>query len=147
MKSVNVKPADFTKKWVIVDATDQTLGRLASQVASVIRGKHKPTFTPHLDTGDNVIVINAAKIKLTGNKWSEKRYFHHTGYIGGIKSLSAQELRERNPERLVTIAVEGMLPKSKLGRQLHGNLRVFADASHNLESQKPVPMSTRLNKN
>ena len=147
MKSVNVKPADIKKQWVIVDATDQTLGRLASQIASVMRGKHKPTFTPYLDTGDNVIVINAAKIKLTGNKWTDKRYFHHTGYIGGIKSLSAQEMHARYPERLVTIAVEGMLPKSKLGKQLHTNLRVFADAKHNLEAQKPVAMSSRLQKN
>jgi large subunit ribosomal protein L13 len=146
MKSVNVKPADFQKKWVIVDATDQTLGRLASEIASVMRGKLKPTFTPYLDTGDNVIVINAAKIKLTGNKWTQKHYFHHTGYIGGIKSLSAQQLHERDPSRLVTIAVEGMLPKSKLGKQLHTNLRVFADAKHDMEAQKPVPMGTRLQK-
>lgn len=147
MKSVNVKPADIKKQWVIVDATDQTLGRLASQVASVMRGKHRPTFTPYLDTGDNVIVINAAKIKLTGNKWTDKHYFHHTGYIGGIKSLSAQEMHARYPERLVTIAVEGMLPKSKLGKQLHTNLRVFADANHKMEAQKPAAMSNRLNKN
>lgn len=147
MKSVNVKPADITKQWVIVDATDQTLGRLASQIATVMRGKHKPTFTPYLDTGDNVIVVNAAKIKLTGNKWAQKHYYHHTGYIGGIKSLSAQEMHARYPERLVTIAVEGMLPKGKLGKQLHGNLRVFADAKHNMEAQKPVAMSNRLQKN
>jgi large subunit ribosomal protein L13 len=143
MKTYSIKPADIKKKWVVVDATDQTLGRLASQVAYVLRGKNKPTFTPHLDTGDNVIVINASKVRLTGNKLNDKIYNHHTGYMGGIKAIVASELLDKNPERLVEIAVKGMLPKTKLGRKLHGNLRVFPAEQHGQASQKPEVMSVR----
>lgn len=146
MKTHSIKPSDIQKKWVVVDASDQTLGRLATEVARVIRGKHKPTFTPHLDTGDNVIVINAAKVKLTGKKWTEKFYHHHTGYVGGIKQASASELLEKNPERLISIAVRGMLPKGKLGRHLNTNLRVYADDKHGHEGQKPEVMGTRTKK-
>ncbi len=146
MKTYSVKPADIKKKWVIVDATDQTLGRLATEVARVLRGKHKPTFTPHLDTGDNVIIINAAKVRLTGNKLQDKFYYHHTGYMGGIKQISAGDMLAKNPDRVITKAVHGMLPKTKLGRALHTNLRVYADDKHGQDAQKPVAMATRTQK-
>ena len=146
MKTVNVKPTDVKKKWVVVDAAGQTVGRLASQVASVLRGKHRPTFTPYLDTGDNVIVINAAKVEFTGNKWRDKLYQHHTGYMGGLKTQSAQKLRETYPERIIEGAVKGMLPKSKLGRSLMGNLRVYAGAEHKQSAQNPEPMAPRTAK-
>lgn len=141
MKTHSIKPVDIKKKWVIVDATNQTLGRLASQVAYVLRGKHKATYAPHLDTGDNVIVVNCAKVKLTGNKWTDKMYHHHTGFMGGIKEASAQEILAKAPERLVAIAVKGMLPKTKLGRALATNLRVYADEQHGQDAQKPVKVN------
>jgi large subunit ribosomal protein L13 len=146
MKTFSVKPSDIKKKWVIIDAADQSLGRIASEIAAVLRGKNKPSFVPHLDTGDNVIVINAAKVKLTGNKWTDKLYQHHTGWIGGIKSIAARDLLAKHPERLVVSAVRGMLPKSKLGRHIYTNLRVYADDKHGQEGQKPVPAQPRLQK-
>ncbi len=146
MKTHSIKQSDIKKKWVIVDAADQTLGRLATEVARVLRGKHKATFTPHLDTGDNVIVINAAKVKMTGTKLTDKFYHHHTGYIGGIKQKSASLILETNPERLISIAVRGMLPKNKLGRGLGTNLRVYADDKHGHEGQKPEAMALRTKK-
>lgn len=146
MKTHSIKQSDIKKKWVIVDAADQTLGRLATEVARVLRGKHKATFTPHLDTGDNVIVINAAKVKMTGTKLTDKFYHHHTGYIGGIKQKSAGLILETNPERLVTAAVRGMLPKNKLGRGINTNLRVYADDKHGHEGQKPEAMALRTKK-
>ena len=146
MKTHSIKQSDIKKKWVIVDAADQTLGRLATEVARVLRGKHKATFTPHLDTGDNVIVINAAKVKMTGTKLTDKFYHHHTGYIGGIKQKSASLIMETNPERLISIAVRGMLPKNKLGRGLSTNLRVYADDKHSHEGQKPESMALRTKK-
>ena len=141
MKTHSIRPVDIQKKWVIVDATNQTLGRLASQVAYVLRGKHKPTYAPHLDTGDNVIVVNCAKVKLTGKKWTDKVYHHHTGFMGGIKEASAQEILAKAPERLIAIAVKGMLPKTKLGRALATNLRVYADDQHGHDAQKPVKVN------
>lgn len=144
MKTFSVKPSDITKKWVVVDATDQTLGRLATEIARVLRGKHKPSFTPYLDTGDHVVVINAKKIKLTGKKWEDKFYRHHTGYMGGIKQIAARDLLERDPTRLVTLAVRGMLPKKSLGKHILTNLRVFADAKHEQEAQKPEAFPVRL---
>lgn len=146
MKTHSIKQSDIKKKWVIVDAADQTLGRLATEVARVLRGKHKATFTPHLDTGDNVIVINAAKVKMTGTKLTDKFYHHHTGYIGGIKQKSANDILDTNPERLISIAVRGMLPKNKLGRGLSTNLRVYADDKHGHEGQKPEAMALRTKK-
>lgn len=146
MKTVNVKPADINKKWVVVDAAGQTVGRLASQVAMVLRGKHRPTFTPHLDTGDNVIIVNAAKVVFTGNKWRDKFYYNHTGYIGGMKSKSAQDVLESHPERLLETAVKGMLPKNKMGRHLMTNLRVYADGDHRQGAQQPEPMTERTKK-
>ena len=146
MKTHSIKQSDIKKKWVIVDAADQTLGRLATEVARVLRGKHKATFTPHLDTGDNVIVINAAKVKMSGSKLTDKFYHHHTGYIGGIKQKSANDILDTNPERLISIAVRGMLPKNKLGRGLSTNLRVYADDKHGHEGQKPEAMALRTKK-
>lgn len=146
MKTHIVKPSELKKKWVIVDAADQTLGRLATQIASVLRGKHKASFTPSLDCGDNVIVVNAGKVRLTGNKMRDKLYNHHTGYMGGIKEISAQHLLDKHPTRLVEIAVKGMLPKTKLGRQILTNLRVYADDKHGQDAQKPEPMANRLAK-
>ena len=143
MKTHVVKPAEIKKEWLIVDATDQTLGRMASQISYVLRGKHKPTFTPHLDAGDNVIVINVDKIKLTGNKWRDKFYYRHTNFIGGIKATKAQDMLKDNPDRLVKFAVKGMLPSNKMGRKLLGNLKVYAGNEHPHESQKPVPMAAR----
>lgn len=143
MKTHIVKPVDFKKKWVIVDAAGQTLGRLASQVALVLRGKHRPIFTPYMDTGDAVIVINAAKIKMTGNKLDDKMYHHHTGYMGGIKSITARDLLAKSPEKLVGGAIRGMLPKNKLGREIATHLRVYPDANHGQEAQKPEPMAVR----
>ncbi|WP_090253022.1 50S ribosomal protein L13 [Lishizhenia tianjinensis] len=137
-KTVSGNKETADKKWLLVDAEGQTLGRLASKVAKLIRGKHKPNFTPHADCGDNVIVINAEKIVLSGNKWSDKTYIRHTGYPGGQRSLTAEELMAKRPIRLVEMAVKGMLPKNKLGRQLYRNLKVVEGAEHTHEAQKPV---------
>ena len=125
------------KKWLVVDADGQSLGRLASKVAYVIRGKHKPSFTPHADCGDNVIVINAEKIALSGNKLEDKDYIRHTGYPGGQRILSVKEMFDKHPERVVEKAVKGMLPKNKLGNKLYSNLKVIIGSEHNMEAQKP----------
>lgn len=143
MKSVSVKPADVKKQWTIVDAAGQTVGRLATEVARVLRGKHKSDFSPHIDGGDFVVIVNAEKIKMSGLKLADKFYFHHTGWVGGIKSISARDLLATKPERIVTAAVKGMLPKSKLGRQIAGNLKVYAGTDHPHKAQNPVPMVTR----
>lgn len=132
------KPAEVEKKWVIIDASGLVVGRLASLIALRLRGKHKPTFTPHVDDGDNVIVINAQKVALTGNKYEDKRYYHHTGFPGGIKERTAKTILEgRFPERIVEKAVERMLPRGPLGRRQLGNLRVYAGAEHPHEAQQP----------
>ena len=136
-KTVSANKETADKKWLLVDAEGETLGRLASKVATLIRGKHKPNFTPHADCGDNVIVINAEKVELTGKKWSDKTYIRHTGYPGGQRSLTAEELREKRPMRLVEMAVKGMLPKNKLGSQLYKNLKVVVGTEHAHEAQKP----------
>lgn len=136
-KTVSANKATVTKDWVLVDAENQALGRLASKVAKLIRGKYKPNFTPHVDCGDNVIVINAEKISLSGKKWDAKEYIRHTGYPGGQKSLTATELFKKGPERLVEKAVKGMLPKNKLGSALFRNLTVYSGAEHDHEAQKP----------
>ncbi len=144
MKTYSIKPTDVKKQWRIIDAEGQVLGRIASEIAHILRGKNKVTFVPHLDTGDNVIVINAAKIKLTGAKWTDKLYQHHTGYMGGIKQIAAQDLMAKHPTRLVEFAVKGMLPKNKLGRLLFTNLRVYADDKHGQDAQKPLKAEPRL---
>jgi len=136
-KTVSANKATVTKEWVLVDAEGQTLGRLSTKVAKILRGKYKPDFTPHVDCGDNVIVINADKINLTGKKWDAKEYIRHTGYPGGQRSLTASELFTKAPERLVEKAVKGMLPKNKLGSALFRNLKVYAGSEHGQEAQKP----------
>ena len=136
-KTVSANKATATKEWVIVDATDMVLGRLASKVANMLRGKYKPNFTPHADCGDYVIVVNAEKIKLTGNKLADKVYIRHTGYPGGQRKRSVQEMLAKFPERVVEKAVKGMLPKNRLGSQLYRNLHVVVGAEHKHEAQKP----------
>ncbi|MCD2258603.1 50S ribosomal protein L13 [Psychroserpens luteolus] len=136
-KTISANKATVNKEWVLVDAENQTLGRLASKVAILLRGKHKPNFTPHVDCGDNVIVINAEKINLSGNKWNDKTYIRHTGYPGGQRSLTANELFGKDPARIVEKSVKGMLPKNKLGADLFRNLNVVVGSEHKHEAQKP----------
>jgi large subunit ribosomal protein L13 len=140
MKTYSARPADVEKKWLLIDAEGLVLGRLASQVAKILRGKHKPIFTPHLDCGDNVIIVNAGKVHLTGNKVADKTYHWHTGYPGGIKSRTAGQILEgAHPERVVMKAVERMVPRGPLGRQQMKNLRVYAGPGHPHEAQQPEP--------
>ena len=136
-KTVSANKATANKEWLVVDADGQTLGRFASKVAMLIRGKYKPNYTPHVDCGDNVIVINAEKIQLSGKKWTDKSYIRHTGYPGGQRSLTAIEMFGKDPARLVEKAVKGMLPKNKLGSALYRNLYVYAGAEHQQDAQKP----------
>ncbi|MGB0881613.1 MAG: 50S ribosomal protein L13 [Vicingaceae bacterium] len=136
-KTVSANAATVDKNWVIVDAQNETLGRLASKVAFLIRGKHKASFTPHVDCGDNVVIINAGKIKLTGNKWDEKKYITYSGYPGGQKVATASEVMAKNPIKMVEKAVKGMLPKNKLGSALFRNLYVYEGAEHQQEAQQP----------
>lgn len=133
----SAKRSDNKEKWSIIDAKDKVLGRVATEVASRIRGKNNPLFTPHADTGEWVIVINADKVRLTGNKWDQKQYHRHTGYMGGIKSITARELLEKKPGELIKKAVKGMLPKNPLGRKLNTKLRVYAGDEHPHSAQKP----------
>lgn len=140
MKTQSFRKVDQPQTWYVVDATDQVLGRLATRIATVLRGKHKPTYTPHEDLGDHVVVINAGKVRLTGRKWTDKMYRHHTGYIGGLKETTAGKLREKDPTRLVTTAVQGMLPKSRLGRAMAKKLKVYAGDSHPHAAQQPAPL-------
>ncbi|GAA0717050.1 50S ribosomal protein L13 [Aquimarina litoralis] len=142
-KTASANKATVSKEWVHIDAEGQTLGRLSSVVAILLRGKHKPSFTPHVDCGDNVIITNAEKINLTGKKWTDKSYIRHTGYPGGQRSLTAQELFDKNPERLIEKAVKGMLPKNKLGAALFRNLKVYAGAEHNQEAQQPKTINLK----
>ena len=138
MKTYSAKAAEIEKKWYVVDADGLVLGRLASQVAKILRGKHKPTYTPHMDCGDNVIVVNAAKIAMTGKKRADKTYYWHTGYAGGIKERTAGQILDgRFPERVVIKAVERMIPRGPLGRQQMSNLKVYAGAEHKHEAQQP----------
>ena len=140
-KTVSANSATVNKEWVLVDADGQTLGRLASIVAKLIRGKYKTNYTPHVDCGDNVVIINAEKIVLTGNKMAEKSYIRHTGYPGGQRSLTATELFGKDPTRLIEKAVKGMLPKNKLGSALYRNLYVYAGTEHGQEAQKPKTLN------
>ena len=142
MKTYSARPADIEKKWVVIDAQGVVLGRLASIIAKVLRGKHKPTFTPHMDMGDNVIVINAKQVQMTGNKRADKVYYRHTGYPGGIKSVTAGKVLEgRFPERVVEMAVKRMMPGGPLTRKQLSNLRVYAGAEHPHEAQQPEVMN------
>ena len=137
MKSYMASPSDVERKWYVVDATDMTLGRLASEVAKVLRGKNKPIFTPHIDTGDYVIVVNAAKVKVTGKKLDQKVYYHHSDYVGGMKEATLREMLDKKPEKVVELAVKGMLPKGPLGRQMYTKLHVYAGPEHEQAAQKP----------
>ena len=137
MKTFMASPATIDRKWYVVDATDMTLGRLASEVAKVLRGKNKPIFTPHIDCGDNVIVINAEKIKVTGKKMDQKVYYHHSDYVGGLKEATLREKLAKKPEQVIELAFKGMLPKGPLGRQMFTKLHVYAGPEHKHEAQKP----------
>jgi len=137
MNSYMASPETIERKWYVVDATGCTLGRLSSEIAKVLRGKNKPIFTPHVDTGDYVIVINAEKIKVTGKKLEQKIYYHHSDYVGGMKETKLQEMLAKKPERVIELAVKGMLPKGPLGRSMYTKLHVYAGTEHGHEAQKP----------
>ncbi|MCM1302642.1 MAG: 50S ribosomal protein L13 [Lachnospiraceae bacterium] len=141
MKTFMASPATIDRKWYVVDATDQTLGRLASEVAKVLRGKNKPIFTPHMDCGDFVIVINAEKVKVTGKKLDQKIYYHHSDYVGGMKKVTLREKLAKKPEQVIELAVKGMLPKGPLGRQMYTKLHVYAGAEHPHAAQKPETLT------
>lgn len=140
MKTFMANENTIQREWFVVDAAGQTLGRLATEVATVLRGKHKPTFTPHVDCGDYVIVINADKIVLTGNKWEDKKYYTHSNYPSGLKEKTAKVLMAEKPTRMVELAIKGMLPKNKLGNQMYKKLFVYAGADHKHQAQQPVVM-------
>ena len=140
MKTFSAKPHEVTRDWHVVDATDRTLGRLASEIASRLRGKHKPEYTPHVDTGDHIVVVNAEKIHVTGKKMEDKVYYHHTGYIGNLKSINLGDLLEKHPERVIQKAVKGMLPKNSLGRAMFKKLHVYAGPEHPHQAQQPVSL-------
>ncbi len=139
MKTYSAKPGEVPSNWYVVDADGQTLGRLATRIATVLRGKHKPQFTPHVDTGDFVIVLNACKVQLTGRKLEQKQYHRYSGYPGGLRSVTAADVREKDPERMIQHAVKGMLPKNKLARQIIKKLKVYPGAEHPHQAQQPVP--------
>ncbi|MBW2301576.1 MAG: 50S ribosomal protein L13 [Deltaproteobacteria bacterium] len=137
MKTFVAKEEEVPKKWYLVDAENKVLGRLASQIASRLRGKHKPIFTPHADTGDFIVVVNAEKVALTGSKWDSKMYYRHSGYVGGLKQISARKLREKKPEDIIRFAVKRMLPKNSLGRRQLRKLKVYAGPEHPHQAQRP----------
>ncbi|HJB27266.1 MAG TPA: 50S ribosomal protein L13 [Candidatus Blautia faecavium] len=137
MKTYMASPATIERKWYVVDATDMTLGRLSSEVAKILRGKNKPTFTPHFDTGDYVIIVNAEKVSVTGKKLDQKIYYRHSEYVGGMKETTLREMMAKKPERVVELAVKGMLPKGPLGRQMYKKLFVYTGPDHKHQAQKP----------
>jgi len=138
MKTYSAKPDTVKHDWYVVDAADKTLGRLSTEIARRLRGKHKAEYTPHVDTGDYIVVVNAASVKVTGNKAKDKIYYHHTGYIGNLKSISFEKLKEKAPERIIEKAVKGMLPKNPLGRAMFKKLKVYAGADHPHAAQQPL---------
>ena len=140
MKTYVAKPQTVTRDWCLVDATDKTLGRLASEIASRLRGKHKPEYTPHVDTGDHIVVVNAEKIRVTGNKLKDKMYYRHTGYIGNLKSISLEKQLDKHPERVIQAAVKGMLPRNPLGRAMFKKLHVYAGPEHPHAAQQPTAL-------
>lgn len=144
MKTFSAKPAEVSRDWYVVDATGQTLGRLSTEIARRLRGKHKPVYTPHVDTGDYIVVINAEKVRVTGNKLKDKMYHHHTGYIGNLKSISLEKLLDESPERVIEYSVKGMLPKGPLGRKMLSKLRVFAGPEHEHMAQQPIPLEMNV---
>ncbi len=137
MKTYMAKPSEVERKWYLIDAEGKTLGRLATEVATLLRGKHKPTYTPHIDTGDNVIIINCSKIVLTGNKLDQKTHKYHTGYPGGLKEITYKDFLDKTPDRAVYLAVKGMLPKNKLGKKMIKKLRVYSGSEHEQQAQVP----------
>ena len=141
MKTFTATPATIKREWCVVDATDKTLGRLATELAHRLRGKHKPEFTPNMDTGDHMVVINAEKIKVTGNKLEDKMYHRHTGYIGNLKSASFEQMQTKAPGRVIELAVKGMLPKNPLGRAMFRKLKVYAGPDHQHAAQQPKPLN------
>ena len=140
MGTYSAKPSEVKRDWFVVDAEGKALGRLASEIASRLRGKHKPIYTPHIDTGDYIIVINAEKVAVTGKKFTDKMYYRHTGYIGNLKSVSFDKLQAQKPERIIELAVKGMLPTGTLGRDMYRKLKVYAGSEHNHHAQKPVAL-------
>ena len=144
MKTFIPKEDNTERMWYIVNAEDKVLGRLASKVATILRGKHKPIYVPHADVGDHVIVINAAKVRLTGKKLEQKVYYHYSGYPGGLKETLLSDLMEKHPEEVIKRAVKGMLPKNKLGRKMLTKLKVYSDKEHGQEAQKPVPIPAEM---
>jgi len=140
VKTYSAKPNEIQREWYVVDATGKTLGRLASEIAKILRGKHKPIYTPHVDCGDYVIVINADKIRVTGRKLDQKIYYRHSGYPGGLKSISLRDQLARHPERVIQLAVRGMLPKNRLGRRMIKKLKVYASPDHPHHAQQPKPL-------
>jgi len=140
MKTFSAKPAEVQRDWFVIDASDKTLGRLASEIARRLRGKHKPEYTPHVDTGDYIVVVNAEKVRVSGNKESDKQYHRFTGHIGNLKSEPLGKLRERAPERIIEIAVKGMMPRNPLGRQMLRKLKVYRGAEHQHAAQQPQPL-------
>lgn len=141
MKTVSTKPADVTRDWYVVDAEGKTLGRMATEIARRLRGKHKPEFTPHVDTGDYIIVVNAEKVRVTGNKAKDKMHYRHTGYPGGLRSMSFEKMVDHAPERTVEFAVKGMLPKGPLGRAMYSKLKVYAGTEHPHQAQQPQALT------
>ena len=140
MKTYSAKSEEVRRDWYLVDATGKTLGRLSTEIASRLRGKHKPEFTPHVDTGDYIVVVNAEKIRVTGNKLKDKMYHRYTGYIGNLKSMPLEKLMEQHPERALELSVKGMLPRNSLGRKMFSKLRVFKGPEHSHEAQQPIPL-------
>ena len=140
MKTFSAKPAEVKRDWFVIDAEGKTLGRLATEIARRLRGKHKPEYTPHVDTGDYIIVVNAEKVGVTGNKENDKMYYRHTGYVGNMKSTSLGKLRQTFPDRIITTAVQGMLPKNPLGREMYRKLKVYAGDQHPHTAQQPIAL-------
>ncbi len=140
MKTFSAKPAEVRRDWFVVDATGKTLGRLSTEIAHRLRGKHKPEYTPHVDTGDYIVVVNAEKVRVTGNKLKDKIYHHHTGYIGNLKSIPLEKMLEETPERVIEKAVKGMLPRGPLGRKMYAKLKVFKGPDHDHVAQQPIPL-------
>ena len=141
--TVSAKPAEVKRDWFVVDAEGQTLGRLASEVASRLRGKHKPIYTPHVDTGDYIVIINAEKIRVSGNKAKDKMYYRHTGYVGNLKSSNFEKMIQDKPERVLELAVKGMLPKGPLGREMYRKLKVYAGSEHKHHAQQPIALELK----
>lgn len=140
MKTFSAKQETVKREWFVIDATDKVLGRLSTEIARRLRGKHKPEYTPHVDTGDYIVIVNADKVRVTGNKEQDKIYYHHTGFIGSLKSINLAKLRQEHPERIIEKSVKGMLPKNSLGRTMFKKLKVYAGATHEHAAQQPQPL-------